>query len=287
MSIWPVNSKLHPRRRAGPSATRWRPCSTAFDDRRRRGPARTGAGVIKFDGRRAGPANAVSQAFPPLVARPARLPDPLFVADAQCLRPVPASGRARCAQAPHVSAEFASDCPSHRPLAMRLGLSATPSEVRAKLPRQSAAIPPDCQQSRVFCQSAIPGACQRLQSAGHWTSSSAAAFYGAARTPHPVSFSSVAILNAVGCGDRHDVHNRRHDLRRWREGRAVDWHRDFGGRTPLGERMASRPNASDPGAATMRSATSRWNIKVKRHSTRGGHVITALSQPTANAVPTL
>ena len=48
---------------------------------------------------------------------------------------------------------------------------------------------------------------------------------------------------------------------------------------------ASRPYALEPGFATIRSATSFWNIKV-RLSQNGGH-LGVDSQRTSNSVPTL
>jgi hypothetical protein len=47
----------------------------------------------------------------------------------------------------------------------------------------------------------------------------------------------------------------------------------------------SRPYCVSPGAATMRSATSRWNISV-RLSNHGGHG-SAVSQPISSGVPIL
>ena len=99
-----------------------------------------------------------------------------------------------------------------------------------------------------------------------------------------VSRSMTSRIDALRALRRGDVHDRRGDFGRRHERRAIDGHRDprpwtaIAPRPTAGRRPRCRP------CATMRSATSFWNIRVSdRH--HGGH---APAQPSEQqAVPTL
>ena len=69
--------------------------------------------------------------------------------------------------------------------------------------------------------------------------------------------------NGSGLGARHQAHDRRGHLGRRHEGRRRDVEQDF--RLACASRPARRAGRSScaPGAATMRSATSRWNISTR------------------------
>ena len=100
-----------------------------------------------------------------------------------------------------------------------------------------------------------------------------------------VSRSSVAALDALGLRAGHDVDDRRHHLGRRHEGGAVDLHRQLRRRAPLGEHRQPAIGAGCPAAATIRSATSCWNIRVS--DVHQGGQASPPSQRTSKAVPTL
>ena len=81
---------------------------------------------------------------------------------------------------------------------------------------------------------------------------------------------------------RHQPHHRRGDLRRRHEGRRRHVEQDLGLGAPAGEHRRAGRRSSSPGAATMRSATSRWNISISL-SYQGGQG-SAVSQSTSSAV---
>ena len=81
-----------------------------------------------------------------------------------------------------------------------------------------------------------------------------------------------------------DVDDRGHHLGRRDEGGAVDLHRQPGLGAPLGEDGEAAIGLG-AGAATIRSATSRWNIRVSDFH-QGGQA-SPPSQRTSKAVPTL
>ena len=91
--------------------------------------------------------------------------------------------------------------------------------------------------------------------------------------------------HALGIGARLEPDDRRGDLGRRREGARRHLEEEFRPRPPLREHARAGRTPLLPGAATMRSATSRWNISV-RLSHQGGHG-SAESQPTRSGVATL
>ena len=112
--------------------------------------------------------------------------------------------------------------------------------------------------------------CQRRRARRACPSGSSAASCGAGRRRPRSAVPGPSGSTPAGCFGRDDVHDRRRHLGRRHEGRAVD----ASSRSAASRATARRPtagrNARCRACATIRSATSFWNIRVSdRH--HGGH----------------